>query len=217
MIANNKNYSILIADDHELILDGLKIVMKNIKCVNSVVVVKNKTELMAVLQNSSYDIVFLDIHFGEYDGRDVAKEIKAKYPKIILAAFTSFDDKDTIQSTVNAGFNAFFLKSDAIYEIERWLDKANFDAVYISEQTKITYSDFSLITDNKTKYHINLSIREKEVLHLILDENTSKQIAEKLFLSEKTIENYRSNLMLKLGVTNIAGLVKKTILLGLLN
>lgn len=216
MTTSFKKYSVLIADDHELILDGLKMVIKKFNCVRNVDSVKNKSELDLILNKNSFDVVFLDIHFGDHDGRDVAKEIKLKYPKIILAAFTSFDDKDTIQSTVHAGFNAFFLKSDAINEIENWLNKANFDTVYISEQTKTTYSDFVLITDIKQKHNISLSLKEKEMLRLILDEHTSKQIAEKLFLSEKTIENYRSNLMLKLGVTNIAGLVKKTILLGLL-
>lgn len=217
MTTYNAPYTILVADDHELILDGLKNVMQTIKVVEKVNTAKNKVELMNELKSNIYHIVFLDIHFGEYDGRDIAKEIKKTYPTIILAAFTSFDDKDTIQSTINAGFNAFFLKSDSMQEIENWLNSATFDTVFISAQTKITYSDLNLITDYKVKNHINLSAKEKEVLRLILDENTTKQIAEKLNLSDKTIENYRSNLMIKLDATNIAGLVKKTILLGLLN
>ena len=89
--------------------------------------------------------------------------------------------------------------------------------MYISSKTKLTYSDFEKKDDEREKQHIVLSNREKIILQLILDEKTTKQIAAELFLSVKTIENYRNNIMLKLDAHNLAGMVKKTILLGLLN
>jgi DNA-binding NarL/FixJ family response regulator len=211
-----KNYRVLIADDHGLILDGLKKIIQEFEEVDRVEAVNDKFKLMHALQHASYDILFLDIHFGDFDGRDLAKEIRTKYPDMILAAFTSFDDRETIQSTIHAGFHAFFLKSDDISEIAHWLKAGNFSTTYISTHTKLTYSEHSLKVDRKSRNGIHLSDREKEVLRLILEEYTSKQIAETMNLSEKTIENYRSNLMLKLEVTNIAGLVKKAILQGLL-
>jgi DNA-binding NarL/FixJ family response regulator len=178
---------------------------------------QNKAELLAAFESRKYDIVFLDIHFGKNDGRDMAKELKQKHQDIVLAALTSFDDKDTIQSTANAGFNAFFLKSDDVKEIAEWIEEGEFENMYLSRQTQQAYAQHTLLKDNKTKNQIQLTDREKEILRLILDEKTTKQIAEKMFLSDKTIENYRTNLMHKLDATNIAGLVKKTILLGLLN
>jgi DNA-binding NarL/FixJ family response regulator len=212
-------YRILIGDDHELILNGLKALLSQIEEVELVDAANNKADLLAAAKERPYDMVFLDIHFGKDDGRQIAMELKQLFPGIILAALTSFDDKDTIRSTANAGFNAFFLKSDDVAEIAAWIRKGEFETMYLSMQTKDAYAQHSLVKDNKAKQQLQLQLseREKEVLRLILDEHTTKQIAEKMFLSEKTIENYRTNLMHKLDATNIAGLVKKTILLGLLN
>lgn len=210
-------YSILIGDDHELILNGLKDLLGKVKNVKNIDAVNSKTEVMRAVAVKKYDIIFLDIHFGKDDGREIAIELKQKFPNLVLVALTSFDDKDTIQSSSNAGFNAFFLKSDDVKEIEEWILAGEFDTLYLSKQTKNAYAQHTLLKDNKAKHLIHLTEREKEILRLILDEHTTKQIAEKMFLSEKTIENYRTNLMHKLDATNIAGLVKKTILLGLLN
>lgn len=210
-------YHILIGDDHELILNGLKDLLSKIEEVALVDTAGNKADLLAAITLKSYDIVFLDIHFGRHDGRDIAIELKQHFPGMVLAALTSFDDKDTIQSTAHAGFHAFFLKSDDVKEIAEWIKRGEFDTMYLSQQTKNAYTQHTLVKDNKVKHLIHLTDREKEILRLILDEHTTRQIAEKMFLSEKTIENYRTNLMHKLDATNIAGLVKKTILLGLLN
>lgn len=210
-------YKVLIGDDHELILNGLKDLLSKIEEVTLVDAANSRSELMAAVALKLYDIIFLDIHFGKHDGRDIAIELKSKFPNIVLVALTSFDDKDTIQSTANAGFNAFFLKSDDVQEIAEWIKRGEFDTMYLSKQTQNAYAHHTLMKDNKAKHSIQLSDREKEILRLILDEHTTKEIAEKMFLSEKTIENYRTNLMHKLDATNIAGLVKKTILLGLLN
>ena len=211
------SYNILIGDDHELILNGLKVLLAAVDEVASVDTVNNRTDLLAAIALKNYNIIFLDIHFGTSDGREIAVELKQKFPDVVLAALTSFDDKDTIQSTANAGFNAFFLKSDDVSEIVDWVKAGAFDTMYLSRQTQGAYAQHTLAKNNKAKHQLQLSDREKEILRLILDEHTTKQIAGKMFLSEKTIENYRTNLMHKLDATNIAGLVKKTILLGLLN
>lgn len=212
-----KKYKVLIGDDHELILSGLKDLLSKIDEVALVDAVNNRMDLVKMATAKNYDIIFLDIHFGKHDGREIAVELKNKLPHIVLVALTSFDDKDTIQSTANAGFNAFFLKSDDVAEIAKWIKAGDFEKMYLSVQTQNAYAHHTLMKDNKAKHSIQLSEREKEILKLILDEKTTKQIAEKMFLSEKTIENYRTNLMFKLDASNLAGLVKKTILLGLLN
>ena len=213
----NSKFNILIADDHELILEGLKLQLLDVEEIKQVSIAKNKNELNNILSKNKIDIIFLDIHFGAYDGREIAIERKKNYPNILLAAFTSFDDKETIQTTINSGFDAFFLKTDSIDEMKNWLRKHDFEKMYISSKTKLTYSDFEKKADEREKQHIVLSNREKIILQLILDEKTTKQIAAELFLSVKTIENYRNNIMLKLDAHNLAGMVKKTILLGLLN
>ncbi|AEA43771.1 LuxR C-terminal-related transcriptional regulator [Fluviicola taffensis] len=212
-----KQLTILLGDDHQLITTGLRDVLLKEPIVSRVDCANNSTDLLQAVDKYTYDIVFLDIHFGKADGREIATQLLQKQPYLILAALTSFDDSETIQTTVNAGFKAFFLKSDDIIELVEWIGNRSFDTFYLSRQTKESYTSQALFNDAKKKTHIQLTTREKQVLKLIMDEYTTKRIAEELFLSEKTIENYRSSLMLKLDVTNLTGLVKKTLLLGLLN
>ena len=212
-----KQLTILLGDDHPLITNGLRDALLKAPLVSRVDCANNSMDLLQAAEKSTYDIVFLDIHFGKADGREIAARLLQKQPNIILAALTSFDDSETIQTTVNAGFKAFFLKSDDVAELVDWIENRSFDAFYLSRQTKESYTNQSLFNDAKKKTQIQLTSREKQVLELIMAEYTTKRIAEELFLSEKTIENYRSSLMLKLDVTNLTGLVKKTLLLGLLH
>ncbi|MGV3610947.1 MAG: LuxR C-terminal-related transcriptional regulator [Fluviicola sp.] len=212
-----KQLTILLGDDHPLITTGLRDVLLKTPLVSRVDCANNSKDLLQAVDECDYDIIFLDIHFGNADGREIATQLLQKQPNLILAALTSFDNSETIQTTVNAGFKAFFLKSDDITELVEWIEKSSFDTFYLSRQTKESYTNQSLFNDAKKKTHIQLTLREKQVLELIMAEYTTKRIAEELFLSEKTIENYRSSLMLKLDVTNLTGLVKKTLLLGLLN
>lgn len=207
--------SLLIGDDHELILKGLSDRLGLLENVSTVDIAQSSEELLVKIEQKQYDIIFLDIHFGVSDGRDIAKKIKEIWPTTILAALTSFDTEDTVQSAINVGFIAFFLKTDTILEIEKWVEQASFENVYLSSETTKIFSYKNLQLNNKTLLNISISNREKEVLNLIVAEYTTKRIAEELCLSEKTIENYRASLMLKMNVTNIAGLVKKAILLGL--
>lgn len=207
--------SIIIGDDHELILKGLSDRLGMLENVSTVDTAQSSDELLLKIEQKQYDVVFLDIHFGVNDGRDIAKKIMEIWPTTILAALTSFDTEETVQSAINVGFKAFFLKTDTLLEIEKWVEHASFENVYLSSETTKIFSYKNLQLNNKTLTNISISNREKEVLNLIVAEFTTKRIAEELCLSEKTIENYRASLMLKMNVTNIAGLVKKAILLGL--
>jgi DNA-binding NarL/FixJ family response regulator len=207
--------SIIIGDDHELILKGLSDRLGLLENVSTVDTAQAGDELLLKIEQKQYDVVFLDIHFGVNDGRDIAKKIKEIWPTTILAALTSFDTEETVQSAINVGFKAFFLKTDSLLELEKWVEQASFENVYLSSETTKIFSYKNLQLNNKTLTNISISNREKEVLNLIVAEFTTKRIAEELCLSEKTIENYRASLMLKMNVTNIAGLVKKAILLGL--
>ncbi|MBD3636234.1 MAG: response regulator transcription factor [Crocinitomicaceae bacterium] len=121
---------------------------------------------------------------------------------------SSLDDKYTIQFFLNAGVEGYIIKSDSIVDILNGVGKILSGETYYSE-----------LVENKLEQEENnivLTPREKEVLGVILEEKSTKEIAEQLHISEKTVEMHRSNLFLKLEVKNLAGLVKKSILLNLL-
>lgn len=201
---------ILLADDHFLVLDGLEVLLSTFEFVDKTQSVLNFMELKEVLKEQSFDVLLLDIHFGKHDGRAIIQEIKQLMPDMKVIALTSHSDSVTIKSSVNAGFDGYLLKIDSREEIERALKAVTNNEKYFSPKTQQVFFETQT---SKTK--TELTEREKEILQLIVQEKTTKEIAEQLCLSEKTIETHRASIMLKLEVKNIAGMVKKAIMQGL--
>jgi len=201
---------ILLADDHFLVLDGLEVLLSTFEFVEKTQSVLNFVELKETLKEESFDILLLDIHFGKHDGRTIIQEIKQLMPDIKVIALTSHSDSVTIKSSANAGFDGYLLKIDGREEIEKALKAVMNDEKYFSPKTQQVFFETQT---SKTK--TELTEREKEILQLIVQEKTTKEIAEQLFVSEKTVETHRASIMQKLEVKNIAGMVKKAIMQGL--
>jgi len=201
---------ILLADDHFLVLDGLEVLLSTFEFVDKTQSVLNFMELKEVLKEQSFDVLLLDIHFGKHDGRAIIQEIKQLMPDMKVIALTSHSDSVTIKSSVNAGFDGYLLKIDGREEIEKALKAVMNDEKYFSPKTQQVFFETQT---SKTK--TELTEREKEILQLIVQEKTTKEIAEQLCVSEKTVETHRASIMQKLEVKNIAGMVKKAIMQGL--
>jgi len=201
---------ILLADDHFLVLDGLEVLLSTFEFVEKTQSALNYMELKEVLKKESFDVLLLDIHFGKHDGREIIGEIKQLVPDMKIIALTSHSDSVTIKSSVSAGFDGYLLKIDSREDIEKALKTVTNNEKYFSPKTQQVFFE-----SHTAKNKVDLTEREKEILQLIVQEKTTKEIAEKLFLSEKTIETHRGNIMLKLEVKNIAGMVKKAIMQGL--
>lgn len=201
---------ILLADDHFLVLDGLEVLLSTFEFVEKTQSVLNFMELKEVLKEQSFDVLLLDIHFGKHDGRAIIQEIKQLIPDMKVIALTSHSDSVTIKSSINAGFDGYLLKIDGREEIEKALKAVMNDEKYFSPKTQQVFFETQT---SKTK--TELTEREKEILQLIVQEKTTKEIAEQLCVSEKTVETHRASIMQKLEVKNIAGMVKKAIMQGL--
>ena len=195
---------ILLADDHFLVLEGLEVLLSTFDFVKSTQSVINYMEMKEVLKHETFDVLLLDIHFGKHDGRVIITEIKKMMPAIKIIALTSHSDATTVKSSFNAGFDGYLLKIDNREEIEKALKAVSSNEKYFSSKTQQVFFE-NQVSKNK----VALTEREKEILQLIVEEKTTKEIAEQLYLSEKTIETHRGNLMIKLDVKNIAGMVKK--------
>lgn len=204
--------NILCADDHFLVLDGLKTLLSTIDFVEEIGIVSNGKELLEALDNTDYTAILLDINLGKDDGRDLCKIIKQKTPQLKIIALTSFSDTNTVKSAMKAGFDGYLLKTDSRDEIINALLAVADDKQYFSSQTRGAIFENEIVPTNS-----KLTERELEVLQMIVNEKTNKEIANELFLSDKTVENHRANMMLKMDVKNVAGLVRKAIKLGLIN
>ncbi|MFC2185758.1 response regulator [Fulvivirgaceae bacterium LMO-SS25] len=203
---------ILLADDHFLVLDGLEVLLSTLDFVEETKRTLNYMELKNMLEKERFDVLLLDIHFGKFDGREIIGEIKKKVPEMKIVALTSHSDSVTIKSSINAGFDGYLLKIDGRNDIEKALKAVMNNEKYFSLKTQQVFFE-----TQTTKIKMELTVREKEILQLIVAEKTTKEIAEQLCISEKTVETHRGSIMLKLDVRNIAGMVKKAILQGLVN
>jgi DNA-binding NarL/FixJ family response regulator len=201
---------VIIADDHFLVLDGLELLLSTFEYVKKIARTANYFELKEELNKEHFDVLLLDIHFGKHDGRIIINEIKSTHPKMKVIALTSHGDATTIKTAINAGFDGYLLKIDRREQIDNALKAVLANEKYFSPKTQQTF-----IEHNNTKKNVDLTLREKEILKLIVAEKTTKEIAQKLFVSEKTVETHRGNIMLKLEVRNIAGMVRKAVMLGL--
>ena len=201
---------ILLADDHFLVLEGLEVLLSTFPFVEKTQSALNFLELKDALKKEEFDVLLLDIHFGRHDGRKIIGEIKQIAPDMKVIALTSFSDPTTIKSSINAGFDGYLLKIDKREDIEKALKATVNDQQYYSSEIQRVFFQRSF-----SKEKAGLTPREKEILQLIVFEKTTKEIAEQLCLSEKTIETHRASIMLKLDVKNIAGMVKKAIMEGL--
>lgn len=203
---------ILIADDHSLIIDGFVTVIKSHDASIGCYTATNKNELFDVLATQEIDILFQDILFGTNDARGFIKQVKEKYPLLKVIVISTLSDKPTVEMLFKQGVNGYLVKSDGSQEIIRAIEAVMDDTKYISKELLTEGHSSSTLKSNA----IILTPREKEILCLILKEKTTKEIAEEVCLSEKTVENHRANLFIKFGVKNLAGLVKQAILEGFL-
>lgn len=206
--------NVLIADDHELIPGGVIAYFESRNHPFSFYAAKSSSELFQFLAENRIDIILQDIQFGNVDGRQLMKDVALKYPEIKFIALSSHVDEFTVKSTMASGFMGYVSKSAPLSEIENALIEVQSGNNYISKDIKDKMLN-SILTGKKDS--IVLTKREKEVLLAIQDELSTKEIAAKLFVSEKTIEGYRANLFLKFEVKNVAGLVKKALLKGFIS
>ena len=205
---------IIIADDHYLVTQGLSQLISNHIADSQLIEVHDKVSLYQALNENDCQLLLLDIRLGDTDARTFIKDLKNKWRSLKIIAISSHNDQGTVQSTLNLGVDGYVVKNEPTSSIVKGIEEVLKGGKYISPELKEAYIEQSLLGGDD---EITLTRREKEVLREVLNEHSNKEIAEKLFISEKTVENHRSNLFVKFGVKNVAGLVKKAIIKGYLD
>lgn len=202
---------ILVADDHEIIASGIRSFLTDKLGALEVKSAVNSAQLKQILAKEKFDILLQDIRFGNDDGRTFLSEIRKMHPDLLIVALSSHTDEFTVKSALAAGCSGYVSKSSPLEEILEAIQSITKGKQFVSKDIRD-----AMLTNlmNGESDKIKLTKRELEVLKAIQDELSTREIAEKLFLSEKTIEGYRSNLFLKFQVKNVAGLVKQAILQG---
>jgi DNA-binding NarL/FixJ family response regulator len=202
--------TVMIADDHAIIRDGLKAMLAGAAGIEIVGCADNGKQVIDMLEKSGTDVILMDISMPLMNGIETTKIITEKYPDVKVIALTIHEQIDQVRYMLNAGVKGYVLKDAAKEELIQAILAVGKGKKYYSEKIREKLSSLNT-SGNKTL----LTEREKEILKLIADEYTNQQIADKLFLSVRTVDTHRRNLFQKLGVKNTAGLVKYAYTLGL--
>lgn len=208
---------IIIADDHNMFLEGLISLLRNVPDIVVVAKAANGKELIELLDENPADIVVLDISMPEMDGVEVTKIIRKKYPHLKILILSTHSNSQIIAKLIRLGANGYLLKNAEKDELLYAIKKINSGENYFSQEVTNIHKEFESNLKNNLSSTTELSNREKEILILIAKQLTAAEIAEKTFISLNTVNTHKRNLLSKLNVKNTAGLVKYAIELGLLD
>ena len=203
-----KIQQVAIADDHQIFRQGLSMLLNSMPNIKVVAQAANGKELIEYLQKLSIDLVFLDINMPEMNGLETAQWIKNHFSGIKVVILTMHTDNQYIKSMLNAGISGYLLKTADNTQIEKAVNTIIHGNTFFSDEIKkIMSEEKQPEIETKEIALQSLTKRELEVLQLICQGITTQEIAEKLFLSHKTVEGHRSNLMLKTNTKNAVDLV----------
>jgi DNA-binding NarL/FixJ family response regulator len=204
------NVKIALADDHKIVRDGIKTMLESQPEIDVVVEASNGNEILEKLNDKLVDLVIMDISMPEKDGIQATKEIKEKHPNIKVLALTMSNDDLHIRQMIQAGASGYIMKNAGRKDLKDAIETIMKGKHYFSDEA--TQSIMMDLVKGKGKSTtmdaVHITDRELEILELIVQEYTNQEIAEKLFISSRTVDAHRRNLLQKTGARNTAGLVK---------
>lgn len=206
-----------IADDHPLVLAGLEKLLHDSSIIDLLDFCRNGDELLLQLAKRQPDVLLLDIQMPGKHGDELARYITQTWPKISILVLTNLDQTFHVENMLLNGAMGYLLKHSDKEVLEEAIETVYKGKQFVDPSMKDQLLQDMIEARNKAAAMPKLTQREKEVLGLIAGEYTSSEIAEKLFISYRTVENHRLNLLFKFGVKNAAGLVRKAVQLGLID
>lgn len=198
---------IMLVDDHKVVLDGLNVLLPTIFPCEIVSAVTNGKEAIRLIDFINIDLVILDLKMpGEYNGIKVAKCIKNKNSAIKIIAFSMMDDISSINAMISAGVDGYLVKNVSGKEFKEAITLVLDDNIYIHKYLQEHFINGWRNGDvNKRQI---ITQREEEILHLVVQGHTTKEISQAVYRSEETIKSHRKNLLEKFGCRNTASLVR---------
>jgi NarL family two-component system response regulator LiaR len=195
---------VLIADDHPLILQGIRRSLEACGDIELVGEARSGKELMALVERRRPDVVLLDLHMPEMSGLECVTAIKRSWPDVKTVVISAFDDRASIDSALLAGASAYILKSVSPVDIASVLRQAASGAVFHAPSTPAPGRS----AESATPARPELTPRETAILIAVASGRTTKAISQELWLSEHTVKFHLTNIYRKLGVSNRSAAVR---------
>jgi DNA-binding NarL/FixJ family response regulator len=204
-----------VADDHILFRKGLIRLIQSFKRIREIQEAANGKELIKLIEQHPPDVVLVDLHMPVMGGDEVCSWVEKHYPDVKIVMLTMEDSEDYVQHLISLGAHAYVSKSAAPDEVEQAIYSVFDNDFFNNELVTQALRNFTRKVIRAKKDSINFTEREMEIIQFICEEFTMKEIANKLTLSESTVQNQRATILDKMGVKNTAGLVKYAFTKGL--
>jgi DNA-binding NarL/FixJ family response regulator len=208
---------ILLADDHQLVIDGLKSMFQNETRYLVAGEANNGQDALNLIQSApeKFQLVITDVSMSHMTGIELCRHIKQQFPEIKVLVLSMYSSISVVKEALTAEADGYLLKSAGKDEFIQALHRITDGGTYFAQDIiPIIYNQFQREKQHQDALAV-LSAREREVLSLIVKEHTSEEIAQKLFLSKKTVDNHRQNILSKTGCKTTIGLVKFAIRNGM--
>ena len=214
---------VVIIEDHALMREGIKAIISRDEKIKVIGESDNVDEGYDVVINCNPDILLLDIALHGSSGLVLAKRLLAAKPDLLIIIITAYSKIDYILEAVESGVKGYILKESSPENLAEAIEKVYAGEIYIDSyisnkviKSLITKNDVDIAEDNKSAYS-KLSLREQQILKLLIDGVPIKDIAEELFISSKTVENHKASIMVKLKCKNMTELIRYAISIGLID
>lgn len=201
---------ILLADDHNIIRDGIKALLEDAGNLEIHAEAETGEEALEICRSQPIDLVIMDINMPGMEGIEATRLIKEEFPDIKVLALTMLHEEEHIRRMIEAGASGYILKSSGTEEMRKAIETVLKGENYFSEDAKQSVMQDLVGSGGKKRSGdpTDLTDRELEVLELICREYTNPEIAEELYISVRTVDAHRRNLLQKTGARNTAGLVR---------
>ncbi len=206
-------YNVVLADDHLMFREGMKKIIKEIGDLKIIGEASDGHELLSLMKKLSPNMVILDISMPNIRGIEATREIKTIHHEIKVVILTMHNNMDYLRHAIAAGAEGYVLKQDAGTELLSAIETVRGGGVYISPIFSVGLIDVFVkkCRGNEMLPFESLTTRQREVIKLIAEGKTNKEIAELLFISTRTVEKHRAKIMEKLNLNATADLIKYAI------
>ena len=199
--------TLAIVDDHQIVIDGIKSLLKGLDNFNVVLETTQPELLPAMLENQDIDILLTDVMMPVMSGADLAKVVRKNFPSVKILALSMSGQGDLVNQMIDdADIAGYVLKNIGQKELIAALEKIASGGIYFSDEVLQEMTKAS--ERKKINEKVHLTAREIEIVKLIEKEYSNKKIADELFLSERTVETHRKNIFRKTQTSGVIGLIK---------
>jgi len=207
----NETVKVVVVDDHEIFRNGLKMVLGKLKYTKVIAEASNGADFLNLLKENEPDIILMDIEMPIMNGIDATINALKIKPDLKIIALTMFNEDEYIQSMIDAGVRGFLIKNINKETLDKAIQTVLNGGNYYSEEL-FDFFTKQIVKDDKPKSDvIKLTRREKEILQLVCEGLSNQEIADILFVSERTIVGHKSNLLSKMGCKNTIGMMSYAI------